>query len=141
MEDIKTRNHFRWRIKPVVVVYVDQLSDAACTRKLVQIIFWLLLEFFLLFNHFSSCKKCVLSDYFRLINTQTLIDSLRGYPVFCFLVHLWLKRRKKFKKPPKIISTNFYLLAAPKSWSKYTTISVVLCKYLVIDINTSSCIS
>ena len=65
----------------------DQLSDAACTRKLVEILFGPLSEFFLFLSTFLGLfcpkrrkkvgKNCVFSYSLKLVDIQMLIDSLK----------------------------------------------------------------
>ena len=65
----------------------DQLSDAACTRKLVEILFGPLSEFFLFFSTFLGLflskkkkkggKKLCILLLLKLVDIQMLIDSLR----------------------------------------------------------------
>ena len=71
----------------LAVVHYDQLLGGACTRKLVQTLFK---PFLFILNLFQPeiKKKCVFSifDYSsKLLDMQTLVDSLRGYLEFVFL--------------------------------------------------------
>ena len=79
------------RGKYKTVVYFDQLSVAAGTWQLVRMIFWpffgnfqtffFLRSFFIFFN-LKSRKSVFFSNSLKLVDTQTLVDSLSGYPIF-----------------------------------------------------------
>ena len=60
----------------------------------------------------------------KLVDMQKLVDSLRGYLKFVFfrLYFCFEMNKKGWQTAEKKDSTSFWVLQAPKSWWKYTTI-------------------
>ena len=100
--------------RPAVVYYVQFLA-AACTLKLVKTLFQPFSTFFLLFKPFSinsglkswkTSKNEPLKLFFfsnfcyssKLVDMQTLVDSLRGYLEFVFFHLIFNKNYWKQKK-------------------------------------------
>ena len=99
----------------VGVVYFDKLLGAARTQLLVKLLFSAVFNLFRSFQTFFRDFRPEINkpkkDNFR-VPTQG-VDQL---------LHVdQLYKQKRLKTAEKISSTSFWVRAAPKSWSKYTT--------------------
>ena len=109
------------------VVYFDQVSGVAHTPKLVKIPFLVNFNLFCPFLTFvidfwSEIKKnvwknSVLSYSLKLVDMQTLVDSLKGEPQLClFSIDFSLKiTQKGWKHPKKVFWSAFRWVQHPKT--------------------------
>ena len=88
-------------------VYFNQLSGGLSTKKLFEIVFWLMSNFFLLINLFTSF-------YFFGWKDEKYVIMLDLWPFICHSLAWYLAEHlNKY--------LNIYLVrTSPKSWLKYT---------------------
>ena len=140
----------KWKIPHVV--YFDQLSGAACTRKLVKTFFSAVFQPFLFisklfqwFHGWNQVQKssseneqknscfCLILKAGRHSKAGRLPEGIPQISLFRLIFQTFfsdfssettvtaLKWTKKVEKWLKKVTTSFWVPAAPKSWSKYTT--------------------
>ena len=118
-------------------MYFDQLSGAPRTRKLVKILFWLFLIFFVHFKRFFGdfsfeIKNTLEKQCFKLLFKVGRHLNAKWVPQIChfwliFIDYSWKIREKRYneqkrlKTAKKSILTSSWVCKAPKSWSTYTT--------------------
>ena len=96
-------------------MYFNQFLGAACTQKLVKILFF---SRFQAFTFWPALKSNLKHSFFQtLLKVFFLISGKKSLQIVN-------NEERRLKTNEKIIFTGFQVRAAPENWSKYTTCNI-----------------